>query len=258
MKNFMTVALALVTLSTSVLGADYGRLTGQVVLDGKSPALKVKVAKGDPAAKDPAVCAASDVPNDEFVVNPANGGIANCFVYLKTIDKAAIHPSLVASKAPEVVMDQKNCQFIPHCLVVRLDQHPLIKSDDDIQHNTHTYPILNKGENVLIGANDRAGLKFPKLTIKERLPTEVKCDIHGWMRAWWLVVDHPYATVTDKDGKFTIDQLPAGEHKVVIWQELSGYVEKELVVTIKGNATNDLKQIKAPLAKFKFAAEALQ
>ena len=67
-----------------------------------------------------------------------------------------------------------------------------------------------------------------------------------------------YATVTDKDGKFELDQLPAGEHKVVIWQELSGYVEKELVVTIKANATNDLKQIKAPLKKFQFAAEALK
>ena len=59
-------------------------------------------------------------------------------------------------------------------------------------------------------------------------------------------------------GKFAISDLPVGEHKVVIWQEVSGYVEKELTVTIKANATNDLKQIKAPLAKFKFAAEALK
>ena len=258
MKNFITVSLALATLSSSVFGADYGKLTGQVVLDGKAPALKPKVEKGNPAAKDPAICAAQDVPNDEFVVNPANGGIANCFVFLKTVDKAAIHPSLVASKAPEVVFDQKNCQFIPHCLVVRLDQHPLVKSDDGTQHNTFFAPPLNEGQNVLIGANDRTGVTFPKFKQKERLPTEVKCTIHGWMRAWWLIVDHPYATVTDADGKFAINDLPVGEHKVVIWQEVSGYVEKELTVTIKANATNDLKQIKAPLAKFKFAAEALK
>lgn len=258
MKNLMSVALALATLSASALGADYGKLTGQVVLDGKAPTLKLKITKGDPAAKDPATCAAQDVPNDELVVNPANGGIAHCFVYLKTVDKAAIHPSLVASKAPEVVMDQKNCQFIPHCLVVRLDQHPLVKSGDDVQHNTFFSPPYNTAQNTLVGANDRVGLKFPKFTAKEKLPTQVKCTIHGWMTAWWLIVDHPYATVTDKDGKFTIDQLPAGEHKVVIWQELSGYVEKELVVTIKANATNDLKQIKAPLAKFQIAAEAVK
>ena len=74
MKNFMTVALALATLSSSAFGADYGKLTGQVVLDGTAPALKPKVAKGDPAAKDPKTCAAQDVPNDEFVVNPVFSG----------------------------------------------------------------------------------------------------------------------------------------------------------------------------------------
>ncbi len=233
------------------LAAGYGSVTGQVVLDGEIPKLKVKIAKGDAAVKDASCCAAADVANDELVVNPKNNGVENVFVYLKTVDKGAIHESLKKSKDAEVVFDQKGCKFNPHALIIRMDQTVVVKSDDPIQHNTHTYTILNSGQNVIVGANDRTGIKFPKFSQKERLPAEVKCDIHPWMRAWWLVVDHPYATITDADGKFSIEKLPEGDHKLVIWQERVGYVEKELTVKVKANGSTDLKQIKLPVAKVK-------
>ena len=53
----------------------------------------------------------------------------------------------------------------------------------------------------------------------ERTPGEVTCDIHPWMKAWWMVLDHPYFAVTDAKGNFEIKNAPAGTQKVVVWQE---------------------------------------
>ena len=57
--------------------------------------------------------------------------------------------------------------------------------------------------------------------------------IHVWMGAYILIVDHPYAAVTGKDGRFEIRNLPVGNHEFRIWHEAVGYLEKKYVVTIK-------------------------
>jgi hypothetical protein len=44
------------------------------------------------------------------------------------------------------------------------------------------------------------------------------------MSAYWMVTDHPYVAVTDADGRFRIENLPAGKHQFVVWQEKAGYV----------------------------------
>ena len=52
------------------------------------------------------------------------------------------------------------------------------------------------------------------------------CNIHDWMMAHVLVVKTPYFAVTDKNGRFSIPQLPAGDHEFRIWQERVGYVNE--------------------------------
>ena len=40
----------------------------------------------------------------------------------------------------------------------------------------------------------------------------VTCDTHAHMRAYILAFEHPYFTVTDGDGRFQIDPVPAGSY----------------------------------------------
>ena len=229
----------------------HGDLTGQIVFDGAVPKAEIKIMKGDATAKDAAVCAAQDVISDELVVNPENKGIQHVFVYLKSkVKKGDIPADLQKSKEGKVIFDQKGCRFVPHTMVVRTDQLVVVKSDDNVAHNTHTYSIFNPSQNFIVAANDRTGVEMPKFSLKERLPFEVKCDIHPWMSARWLVVDHPYAAVTDKDGKFTIKGLPAGDHEFTLWHEKVGYVEKELEVSISAGKATDLKALKVAADRF--------
>ncbi len=41
-----------------------------------------------------------------------------------------------------------------------------------------------------------------------------QCDVHPWMFAWVTVVDSPYFCVSDKDGKFTIKNVPPGKYTI--------------------------------------------
>lgn len=226
---------------------DYGSITGQVIFDGKAPEEKILVKKGDPTAKDSAVCAASDLPDEALVVDAETRGVANVFVYLEKAP-AKIHPDMKKPKDAEVIFDQKNCRFLPHALIVHADQGVLVKSDDPISHNTHLSGIYNN-ENKTIPANDRTGVLFK---IKaERLPIPVKCDIHSFMTAYWLILPHGYAAVTDAKGNFTIDKLPAGKHEFRIWHEKVGYIDRKYAVTVEGGKETKLDVVKVAPSKLK-------
>ncbi|HUQ69474.1 MAG TPA: hypothetical protein VM165_08130, partial [Planctomycetaceae bacterium] len=109
--------------------AQWGSVSGQVVLDGDIPKLKLKVTKGDAMAKDAAVCAAQDVPNEDLVVDPATKGIANVVVYLKKAP-AKVHPDLAKPAAAAVTYDHLGCRFSPHVAVVQTTQTVNVISSD--------------------------------------------------------------------------------------------------------------------------------
>lgn len=228
--------------------AGYGDLTGQVVVDGDValPALLVK--KADPGVKDTAVCAAEDVPDDSLAFDPKTKGLASVFVFLAKPPKN-INPDLKKGETKEVIFDQKTCRFIPHALLVQTDQVVLVKSDDAVSHNTHTFSTRNPQINTSISPNDRKGVVF-KVPKPESRPFEVKCDVHPWMKAYWLTIDHPYGAVTDAQGKFSIKGLPAGNHEFVVWHEKGNVLERAYKVTIKPGAPQDVT-VKVAAAKLK-------
>ena len=225
---------------------EYGSITGQFVLEGDAPPREIAVKAGAPVNNAP-ICSAADIPSDSLIIDPETSGIADIFIYLPKAEK--IHPKLKESAQKEVIFDQKGCRFIPHALFARTDQVVRVKSADNCAHNTKTNPLRNQAVNFALTPNDREGVEV-KNKVAEKLPIEVQCNIHNWMSARWLILDHPYAAISDGKGKFTIADLPAGEHELLIWQEKAGYVERKYKVTVVGGKTTDLGTIKVPIAKF--------
>ncbi len=52
-----------------------------------------------------------------------------------------------------------------------------------------------------------------------------------------LVVDHPFAAVSDELGAFEIGDLPPGKYSFRVWHERSGFLDKQLTVEIKPGET---------------------
>ena len=54
----------------------------------------------------------------------------------------------------------------------------------------------------------------------------LRCDVHPWMAGWLVVVEHPYAAVTDAEGRFTIADVPPGAYTLAVWHERLGRTER--------------------------------
>jgi hypothetical protein len=252
----LTGLMVLALSASRANAADTGTLAGQFVLEGEAPKLSPLVKEGDTTVKNPEVCAKQNVPDESLVVDPSTKGIANVFVYLQK-PPAGMPADLKESKDKIVKFDQKGCRFLPHALILRTDQTIEILSDDPISHNTHVYPIRQDGKNEAIAANDRSGNVKWQFSLPEKMPTTVKCDIHTWMEARWLIIDHPYAAITDKEGRFKIENIPAGEHNFAIWHERAGWVfggsKRSIPATIEAGKTTQLgnaASISVPVANF--------
>lgn len=219
--------------------AQYGDVKGQFVLDGTVPDVPPLVKKGDPAAKDPEVCAAQDVPDESLVVNKENKGIANIILFPSRAPKD-IKPELAEAPKEAAVQDQKGCQFMPHVLVVRAGQDVNVKSNDACAHNVRSTFIRNPSFNLVIQPNDRKGVDLQEIDAPEPLPMPIKCDIHPYMQAYWIIADHPYVAVTDADGKFEIKGLPAGKHTFRVWHERAGYLDRSFKIEVEDGKTTDL------------------
>ena len=220
-----------------------GSVVGKIVLDGDAPVLAPFIKAGDEKIKDKEVCGVADVPDESLVVGEGKG-IANVFIYLRRAPKGY----KAADVKEPVVLDQKGCVFLPHVALIRVGQPVLVKSSDAVQHNIHTFPARNDSTNLLIKPNEDKGASL-KYTKPESDPLEVKCDIHAWMSSYHLVLDHPFMAVTDKDGNFRIEGLPAGSHEFRIWHERGGLLEKEYKIDVKDGAEKAL-ELKYPVAKF--------
>jgi plastocyanin len=241
-RTIFSVTIMSFVVAASASAADgWGSVSGQIIWKGDVPEPVIRFKK-DAIIKDPEVCAADDVYKDDLIVDKDTKGIANIFVYLPKAPKK-INPELKDFDA-QIVFDQKNCIFKPHSLLVRAGQSVEVLNSDPISHNTHTYPIRNKGENLVISGNKAAGKgTLYSMKSRESLPIQVKCDFHTWMSANWLILDHPYAAITQADGSFEIKDLPAGTHKFRIWHERVGYLERKLTVKVKAGETTELKPL---------------
>lgn len=236
------LTLALVCSAGPVFAEGWGTVKGKLVVDGAAPELPALVRKGAAGVKDGEICAVNEIPDESAIVND-KGEVANCFVYLyQRTGKPKIHPDLAKPAQEKVVFDNKGCRFEPHALVVRTDQSVNCINTDACGHNVRTSSIRNPAHNMLVSANDTKGIDL-SFNQAESLPVKVQCDIHPWMTAYWLVVDHPYAAVSGADGSFVIEKLPAGKHTLRIWQERVGYVERSVTVEVVDGQVTDMGTI---------------
>jgi hypothetical protein len=239
---------------TRVFAQGYGTITGQFVLDGELPPLVPIVKKGDTSVRDYEVCAKDNIFDESLVVDAKTKGIANIFFFMPK-KPGNIHPDLKESKEKLVKFDQKGCRFIPRAMVLRTDQTVAVLSGDPIIHNTHVNTIRNDGKNQTISPDDREGKVQWEFKLPEKYVTKVNCDIHSFMLAWWLIIDHPYAAVTGPDGRFKIEKVPAGEQEFVAWQEAGWLFGKSPQArvrkfAIKANETTDIGVVKIPVSMF--------
>ena len=111
--------------------------------------------------------------------------------------------------------------FKPHVLGLLKGQTLDVVSSDTVGHNVNAKMRANGASNNLLSPGQKTTF-VPKAS--EGRPSEVTCDIHPWMKAYWLILDNPYFAITNDKGEFEIKLAPAGTQKIVVWQEAVQFV----------------------------------
>ena len=222
-----------------------GTIKGRLVYGGTVPDPKVEVQPGDPKVKDE-ICKVERHVSKDLIVDPATKGVAEAFAYLvKPSGDYSDAEKEFLDKNPQVVIDQVKCEFVPYVAVVHKDQKLVFKSSDPVGHNVHVTSFANGSMNSMLNANGSIAYPIKK---EDKRPTPVVCDIHPWMKGFFLVADSPFATVTKPDGSFEITGVPAGPQTLIIWQSSKGFVNeggtKGMKVEVKAGETKDIGDVK--------------
>ncbi len=244
----MAVAACLLT-GDRLAAQEWGSLKGQFVFDGTPP----ERAMIDPTA-DRQVCGQCMLKAEELVVDAESKGIANVVIYLRS-RRVDANPEVVKALPEFVELDNNCCAFKPRVVALTLDQSLRVLNSDPVGHNAACAPLGDTPFNPIIAPKAKYDHKFQRA---QRVPQPVSCSIHPWMKAWVLPLETPYFAVTDKDGKFSIEGLPAGtELEFQVWQEKAGYLEAksdwrrgQFSVTVPAGDTLDLGTIAVPAATF--------
>ncbi len=212
---------------------DGGKISGVVKFEGEVPEKKKLE-----ITKDQAVCGVTDKFDESLVVGEGNV-LKNTIVYLMDISQGKDF-----DKEAKLEIDQKECRFDPRVQIVPVGKVLTMLNSDKATHNVHIFGTKKNNTSVnKQQTKNRKKMRLSREGVAKNAegPVEVKCDIHGWMRAWIAYVPHPYFAVTNEKGEFTLEDVPPGDYKLGYWHEACGTNNKEPVkVTVA--AGGEVKQ----------------
>ena len=234
MKNIS--AILTIGIFAAWQAASAADITGIITLKGAPPAEKEITPMMD--SPDCAAMYNGKMPTTHFYVVGPNGGFADVVVSLKGVAGQS-----TGASAPAAVLDQKGCLYSPQILAVQTGQKIVVKNSDSCVHNVHSTPaVAGNAEH-----NDVQMPGGPDLTYTFPQPEmflRFKCDVHSWMFAWVSVFDSPYFSVSDKDGRFVIKNVPPGKYTVEANHRKLGAQTQDVEVADKDvtvNFTFDVK-----------------
>jgi plastocyanin len=197
-------------------------VSGKVAFEGDAPAMAVIDMSSDPK------CQTDGTTEESVVVN--GGGLANCIISVS----GGLDGYEFADGEGKVSVDQKGCKYLPHVVAMQAGQTISISNSDDTVHNVHSYSKRNQAFNQAQPAGAAAIEK--EMGRKDKM-FPVKCDMHSWMSCYVAVFDHPFFTVSDAEGNFTLPKLPAGTYELTAEHETLGKKTVSVTVADGGTAT---------------------
>jgi plastocyanin len=211
------LSAALIATGAWLAGVEYARaasIKGTVQFIGG-----VVEQKQLPVAVDQYLCG-KERDAEDLVLSPQRG-IKNAVVWLTSAPPGAKGET----SAGRVFLDQKQCAFTPRVVVVPVGGTVEFLNSDRLLHNIHS---RSKG-NPVFNRTQPKGRAIPITFTKPEI-VRIDCDLHGWMRAWVVVAEHPFYAITGAGGEFALGNLPAGTYGLSVWQESLGTVTKEVTV----------------------------
>ncbi len=159
------------------------------------------------------------------IIHKKKRWIRNTVVYLENVNGDW--------KPEDISIAQKGSTFIPKFAQIIKGATVTFLNSDPTVHNVYS----PDNEKYDLGTKPQGGKlihKFDKLGIYTQL-----CKLHPTMLAYVFVLQNPFFGRSNDAGNFIIENIPAGKHKLIIWNER--YKGDPVEVVVKDGATVEVE-----------------
>lgn len=132
---------------------------------------------------------------------------------------------------PSKEVVQKDFAFRPPLLAIEVGTKVEFPNLDDTYHNVFSYSPAKRFDLGRYPPNESPP---PSILFDKAGLITLRCDIHEHMRGLILVLDTPYFVITDRDGHYTLTNLPAGHFTIKAW--VDSRTTRERPVDLKDGA----------------------
>jgi hypothetical protein len=161
------------------------------------------------------------VANESLLVGPQRG-LQNVVLIISGVRRETRE-----NQQRNLVLDNRNCAFVPHVQVAPLGSEILLLNSDPILHDVHA----RLGPETLFNEGLPTWRQVKKRLTRTGIVT-IQCEVlHTWMSAYIVVTSTSYFVVTDKEGEFAIEGVPSGTHEMEVWHERLGRQSRRVTVT---------------------------
>ena len=221
------------------------KVRGKVTFHGSPPPTQKFVFESFPNSK---FCGTHPDTSDEGrrrVIYPVetnkDGGLKHAIVYIQ-----GLRDEQWMDKFESTNLDIRLCDFIPltaivvngkHVRVVNHDaDHDDPKAEKGVAHTVRAYEVLKPRSmsffSVGLPIKGSELNKHVKMKMwKKGSIIRLTCDQHEWMRSFLLPVQNPFYGKVNREGSFTIENVPPGRHSIVAWHPKLGKVEQTIEVS---------------------------
>lgn len=190
-----------------------GEVTGRITWEGvvpEAPSFRFGVPKAGGSFE------LKDIPNpNRLTVDPASKGVAGAVVWLKGVDAARAKPwdlPAVGVRFRDLQIEVTQGAATGRVGFVRRGESVTMQSAEAVFH-----VLRGRGASYF-------SLAFPdpNKPLSRAFDTAGRVELSSgagyyWANASLFVCDHPYFALTDRDGSFRFEKVPAGPVTVVAW-----------------------------------------
>jgi carboxypeptidase family protein len=188
-----------------------GTIAGKILYSGKPVR-----PKRFPVTQDMATCGKII---EIYPVKVEQGGVAEAVVWLDDITSGK------AFNFPAPAIEQKNCEFVPHVLLMQPGAVKILNADL-CSHSMHVFSSANREVNLIVPPT----MGPTEFTLMRPDQTMVRCGIHRWMQADVFVAKNAYYALSGAGGAYTLTDVPPGKYHIKVWQEKLGTRTQEVTV----------------------------
>lgn len=122
---------------------------------------------------------------------------------------------------------QEGRQFIPRVLVVAAGTEVDFPNHDGEEHNVFSHSAAADFDLGRFGQGRSKARVFSDPGV-----VEIFCNVHKEMIAYLVIAPSRFATVTGPDGRFELEGVPPGSHRLVVWERFARPRVRELQVDV--------------------------